>query len=865
MNKKQAPKYILKFFRWFCHPDFVEDIEGDLVESFERDQNNMGYKKARLAFLLEVVKLFRPSIIRPIEGTRRLNYYGMFKSNLKISCRNIARNKVFSLINISGLSLGLTCSILIALWVRDEYQVDTFHKDIDQIYKITSCEFLGDEVNGGYDTPGRLPEELKKVFPEVELAASQSWTSWHTFAVGDKNMLVPGTYAGEDFFQIFSYPVLIGSKEEALKSPESIAISRRMANNFFSNPENAIGKSITFENQTELVITAVFEDLDERSSDSFQYIINWEFFVAQNNWLEDWGNSGPSTFVKLKEQTDSELFGKKIQHFIKNYDKEYSEIDRLELGLQPYKDQYLYTNFENGKIAGGRIEYVKIFEIVAVFILLIACINYMNLSTARSTKRGKEIGVRKVIGAQKASIIGQFMVEALLFTSIAILLSLILIYLLLPQFNLLTNKSIAFPMSDIAFWSGITFLTILTGIVSGAYPAILLSTFKPIAVIKQNVKVGTSSGMLRKGLVIFQFSLCMIFIVGMIVISDQVSFVQNKNLGYQKENLVYVASRGDVRTNFDYFKNEVLKIAGVEGVTSMSSRPVELENSTSGVEWEGKDPTEKPKFTSSSVGYDFIETMQSTLVHGRDFSRDHEDGTNYIINEAALKTIGYEDPIGKPLTFWGRKGTIVGVVKDFHFESLHVPIKPLVLRLQRKNRTFGYAFIRINPDKMQYALQEIEKIHDKINPEFPFAHQFADEEYAAMYRSEQVVAKLSSVFAFLAIFISCLDLLGLVIFMAEQRVKEIGIRKVLGASVVQIITLLSKDFMKLVGISILLASPVAYYAMNNWLQGFEYHVNLHWWMFVIAALGAVVIALLTISFQSVRAAMMKPVKSLRAE
>jgi len=864
MNKNQPPKLLLRFFQWFCHPDYLEDIEGDLLERFERNINEQGYKKARIEFFKEVVKLFRLGIIRPMEGARRLNFYGMFKSNLKISWRNIARNKVFSLINISGLSLGLTCSILILLWVRDEYQIDNFHEDLAQIYKVTSIEYSGNEINGSYDTPGRLAEELKKAFPEVEMAAAHSTTGWYTFAVEDENMDVFGAFASEDFFKIFSYPLLIGSSKEVLKSPESIAISRRMANNFFSNPENAIGKSIKFENYRELKITAVFEDLNNSSSGNFQYIINWEFFIEQNKWLENWGNSGPSTYVKLKEQTDSNLLIKKMQHFIKNYDKGYSEIDRLELGLQPYKDQYLYTNFENGKIAGGRIEYVKIFEIVAVFILLIACINYMNLSTARSTKRAKEIGVRKVIGAMRPSIIGQFMLEALLFTSIAIFLSLLLINLLLPQFNILTGKSIAFPINDITFWSGITLLTVVTGIISGAYPAFLLSTFKPLSVIKQNAKVGTSTGLFRKGLVIFQFSLSMIFIVGMIVVSNQVAYVQNKNLGYQKNNLVYLASKGELSSNFDYFKNEVLKIAGVESVTSMSSRPIELDNSTGSVEWQGKDPSERPTFTPADIGYDFIKTMKSTLVYGRDFSQDHEDGTNYIINETALKTIGYKDPIGMPFTLWGNKGTIVGVVKDFHFESLHVPIKPLILRL-KKSSTYGYAFIRINPEKMQYALQEIEKIHDKINPEFPFEHQFADEEYAYLYRNEQVVSKISNIFGFLAISISCLGLLGLIIFMAEQRVKEIGIRKVLGASVTQIVTLLSKDFMILIGISIVLASPVAYYAMNNWLQGFEYHIDLQWWMFGIAGFGAILIALLTVSYQSIRAAMMKPVKSLRSE
>ena len=863
-QKNTPPKWLLQFFRWFCHPDFVEDIEGDLIERFERTAQSNGLKVAKKAFLKEVIKLFRPGIIRPIAGTYQLNFYGMFKNYLKISWRSMLRNKAFSIINVSGLSLGITCSVLIALWIQDEYRKDNFHQDLDRIYKVTSTEYSGSEVTGAYDTPGHLAEELKKVFPEVEYAAAHSWTGWFTFATDDKKMIVPGDFVGEDFLKIFSYPLLIGSVEDALNTPESIAISRTMANNFFGNPEQAIGQSIKFDNYRELQVKAVFEDVEDNSSFKFQYLINWEFFVERNKWLNDWGNSGPYTYVKLKPETDVNLFSEKIQHFIKNYDKDYSDLDRLELGLQPFKDQYLYTNFENGEIVGGRIEYVKTFEIVAVFIILIACINFMNLSTARSTKRAKEIGVRKVIGAYKPAIVSQFLLEAYLFTCLAIIFSLILLYIVLPQFNLLTGKNIDFPLTDPSFWIGIAGLTAATGLVSGAYPAFLLSTFKPITAIRQQLRNNNLSGLLRKGLVVFQFALSIIFVFAMIVISQQVAYIQTKNLGYQKNNLVYLKITGEMGKNFDYFKNEALKIPGVEQLSTMSNRPFSIENSTAEIEWEGKAPDERPTFTQAIIGYDFIETMRSSLLYGRDFSVEINDSANYIINEAALKVIGYQDPIGKPLTFWEVKGTIVGVVKDFHFNSLHVPIKPLVLRLA-KNKRWGYALVRIQPDKMKEALAGLEALHNKVDPAFPFAHQFADEEYAYMYKSEQVVAKLTAIFAFLAIFISCLGLLGLVVFMAEQRVKEIGIRKILGAKVNQIIALLSKDFMQLIFIAIVFALPVAYYAMVDWLQGFEYHIQLKWWMFALAALGAIVIALLTISFQSIKTAMMKPVNSLRAE
>ncbi len=789
----------------------------------------------------------------------------MFKNYLKASLRNLAKNKVFSLINISGLSLGLTCSILIALWVLDEYAIDAFHENGDRIYIVTSREYSGGEITyGGYDTPGLLGEELKKVLPEVEYASNSAWNGYHTFAVGDKKIKVPGNFGGPDFFKIFSYTLLLGTKQDALKFPESIAISRKMAATLFGSPELAMDKSITFENYKELKVTAVFEDLNDNVSEKFEYMINWDLFVERHRWVKDFNNSGPTTYIRLRAHVNAESLSPKIQHFLKNYTTEYSGLNRLELGLQPFGDKYLHSNFKNGYVSGGRIEYVQLFRLVAIFILLIACINFMNLSTARSIKRAKEIGVRKVNGAMKTALITQFMMEAFLFTAIAILTATLLLQILLPQFNLLTGKNILSPVTNTRFWIGIAALTLITGTISGSYPALLLSSFKPISVLKNNFKISSSSIFFRKGLVVFQFSLSMIFIVGMIVISSQVDFIQNKNLGYQKNNLIYVALTGKIASNFMTFKNEALQKQGILDISYMSQRPVELENSTADVKWEGKAADARPTFTEAAVGYDYVRTMQASLLYGRDFSEELADSSNYIINETALRIIGYKDPIGMPLTFWGVKGTIIGVVKDFHFNSLHVPIAPLVLRL-KTDKLSGFALIRTDPAKTQLALAGLEELHQKINPDFVFAHQFADEEYGFLYRSEQVVKQLSRYFAFLAIFISCLGLLGLVIFTAEQRTKEVGIRKVLGANAPQMVALLSKDFMKLVVVSIILSSPLAYYIMNEWLRSFEYRIDIHWWMFVSAATGAVLIAFVTVSFQAIKAAMANPVNSLKSE
>lgn len=789
----------------------------------------------------------------------------MIKSYITIALRNLVKNKIFSFINISGLALGLTCSIFIALWVQDEYAVDAFHEDISRIYTITSTEYSGHEITyGGYDTPGLLGDELKRVFPEVEYACNYGWIEYRTFDVEGKKIKRPGIFAGADFFRIFSYPLLLGSKETALKSHEGIALSRKVATTLFGSPEQAMDKSIRFENYKDLKVTAVFEDLGDNVSEKFEYIANWDFFVERNQWVKDWGNSGPTTFVKLREHANAEMLKPKLQHFLKDYDKGYSDIDRLELSIQPFGEKYLYSSFKDGKVAGGRIEYVRLFSLVAIFILLVACVNFMNLSTARSLKRAKEIGVRKVNGAVKTALVSQFMLEALLFASIAVVLALTALTIMLPQFNLLTGKSIQTPLSDGRFWTGIGALTVIAGIVSGSYPALLLSSFKPILAIKQNLKPGATAILFRKGLVVFQFSLSMIFIVGMIVISRQVTFIQNKNLGYQKSNLIYLPISGNISSNFNTFKLEARKIPGIVEIGQMSHRPVQLENTTGSVEWEGKDPDARPVFVQVAVGYDFIKTMQATIITGRDFAEDMADSAHYLINEQALRVIGYKDPIGMPLTFWGVKGTIIGVVKDFHFNSLHVPIEPLILRLD-KGHIGGVALIRIDPAKMSHALADLEQLHKKINPDFIFNYQFADEEYASLYKSEQVVKQLSGYFAFLAIFISSLGLLGLVIFTSEQRTKEVGIRKVLGASVSQIATLLSRDFIKLVMISILLSTPVAYYVMNNWLQGFEYRITINWWIFVVAAAGAVMMALLTISFHAIKTALQDPVKNLRSE
>jgi len=790
----------------------------------------------------------------------------MLKNYLKTAFRNLWKNKAFSFINIMGLALGLACSLLIMLWVSDEYKVDAFHKNGSRLYSVFERQFRDGEVNAFHGGPGIMADEMKKVLPEVQYATNYAWNELTTFESHNKIIKKSGNHAGQDFFKIFTYPLLEGNAATALQTPLDIAISKKMAEEFFGSTAQAIGKTIRYDNKKDLKITAVFDNVPQNSTAQFDYILNWQSFLQRNNWATDWTNNGPATYIVLREGTDAKAFEKKISRFLDNYNKEQTAHSFIRLGIQRYGDIYLHSNFDKlGELSGGRIQYVRLFSLVAVFILLIACINFMNLTTARSVKRAKEIGIRKVVGAFRFALIRQFIGEALLIVALAIIISLALVMFVLPLFNQLTEKQIHLPFSDPIFWLIIIGLLLITGLISGSYPALYLSSFKPVRVLKGSLKFSSGALWFRKGLVVFQFMLSILLIIGTIVVSKQVNYIQTVNLGYDRENLIYIPLEGELTASYQLFKNQSMQMAGIKDISRITDVPTQIENGTGGVEWEGKDPNSDIQFTQSAVGYDFIKTMHLQLAQGRDFSKDFAtDSVGYIINESALKRIAYKDPIGKPLTFWQKKGTIIGVLKDFHFNSLHVPINPIVLRLG-ENIGWGAAIVRTETSKTKEALVNLEKVCKNLNPKFPFTYKFSDEEYQKLYKSEQVVSHLARYFAFLAIFISCLGLLGLVIFTAEQRTREIGIRKVLGATVSNVVGLLSKDFLKLVFIANLISWPLGWWAMSKWLQNFEYRTAINWWVFVLAGFAAVLIALVTTSFQAIKAAIANPVKSLRSE
>ncbi|NSL86815.1 FtsX-like permease family protein [Chitinophaga sp. Mgbs1] len=789
----------------------------------------------------------------------------MLHNYFKIAFRNIFRNKAFSVINILGLASGIATSLLLLLWVQDELQTGRHYQHLDRLFRIMEHEIADGRIVTDEDTPGILAAELKAQLPEIAFAAGISNKEHHILRAGEKISRQEGCFAGADWFRIYSIPLLAGNPESALSAPDGIAVSRSLATSLFGDPGSASGKLIQIDNWRNVKVTAVFEDLPAGSTDKYDYLLNWDTYLKREPWLSVWENGGPGTRVLLKPNADPQKVSAKLKTFLKGRNKDINATFNIELFLQPEADAYLYSRFTNGRRDGGRIDYVRLFIIVAAFILLIAAINFMNLATAKAMKRAKEVGVRKVVGAQRLSLIWQFMNEALMMTIFAAIAALTIVMLCLPLFNQLTGKQLVLPAGDPAFWGLLLIILVVTAAFSGSYPAFFMSGIRPLAVLKGILRSGRGAQLFRRGLVVFQFVLSMLMIAGTIVVYQQLKYIQTKNLGFNRENLIIIPAEGEIPGKYGAFKQELLQQPGISAVTHMQTTPLYNGNTTDGVQWEGKDPGQAIQFNNTSVGYDFVSTMGLQLISGRDFSPAfRSDSSNYLINEAAAKRLGYPDPVGRPLTFGHKPGVIAGVLKDFHFNSLHVSIRPLIIRLN-ESWAYGSILIRTKPGATRQALAGIEAITRKMNPLYPFSYSFLDEDFRHIYNSEMVAGKLIALFTSLSIFIACLGLFGLAAFTAEQRTREIGVRKVLGASVSGIVALLSRDFLKLVMLAVIIATPIAWYATGQWLEQFSYRVSLSWTVFVAAGLIAITIAALTISFQSIRAALMNPVNSLRTD
>jgi predicted permease len=856
------PKNAVKFLRWFCREDYVEEIEGDLTEIFEKDYK-VSQRKASWKFIFSVIKYFRPGFIKSFKSDYQPNHQAMFRHNLLLTYRNFKRYKSSFLINLIGLSTGLACTFLIYLWVSDELNVDRFNSKDNRLFRAMEHRVRATGIWTSPTTPGPLAEALTGDMPEVEHAITATWSQSTTLSLGDKNITTDGRFVGKDFFNMFSYELIAGDANQVLKDKNSIVISDVLARKLFNTTENLIGKAIDYQHESQLQITGIFKSMPVNASDQFEFVASFEKYREGEDWLLSWGNTGTQTLVLLKPGVDVNAFNKKIADYIKV--KTNNEITYRTLFLKGYADNYLYGKYENGVLVGGRITYVKLFSIIAVFILLIACINFMNLSTARASRRVKEVGIKKAIGAGRKALIFQYIGESMVMSFLSLLVAMVLVYIFLSQFNIITGKHLSFELDSnrILLFLGVT---VFTGIVAGSYPALYLSGFNPATVLKGKLSSSFGELMARKGLVVFQFAISVLFIVSVVVVYKQIEFVQSTNLGYNKNNLVYFNLSGALSKteNQEIMIEEMKKIPGIENVSSTNHNLTGHNGGTSGVEWEGKNPEDRTEFERMVGNYDLIETLGIQMAEGRSFSRNFgTDSSAIIFNQKGIDFMGMKDPIGKVVKLWGEDRHIIGVVNDFHYESLHENFKPVFFILD-PNRTYRI-MARITAGKEKETISSIESLYKKLNPGFLFEYNFLDTVYQSQYENEQRVAILSKYFAGLAILISCLGLFGLAAFTAERRLKEMGIRKVLGSSELGIVYLLSSDFTKIVFVAIVIALPISYFMARYWLDGFAFSVPLQPWYFIAVGVLAMVIAWLTVGTQAIRAARVNPTLCLKNE
>ena len=797
----------------------------------------------------------------------------MFKNYFNTAWRSLLGNMAFSFINISGLALGMTCTLLIFLWMEDERRFDQSVPGAAQTYVVYEDLVSEGVPDPGYWTPGLLASELRRNVPEIKYATGFWDRDAVTSVFEAREKIIPfdhTCYADSDFFKVFNYPLLEGTAATALAGTDDMAISRDMAERFFGSPEAAFGKTIRYNDSHDFRVSAVFDNQPANVSHQFEYLLNWNSLIDSVRWMLDWIYRGPNTFIRLQPHADPVKVEAKIKYFLSTYlaNSNVGPGHRATLGLQPFDEMYLHSVFRNGKPTGGKIEYLELFSVAAMFVLLIACINFMNLATAWSFRRSKEVGVRKTIGATSSTLFSQFIWEALVMSVLAVVLALVMSTVLLPFFNQLTNKQIRIPFSSTGFWAGLGGFTLLTGFIAGSYPAVFLSSLSPLKVLKGALQFSSRSLLFRRGLVVFQFVLSIMLINATIIVSRQVDYLYTKNLGFDKENLVYMPFQGDLITKYQIYKQKLSRMPGIQGVTRSLQAPSHIGSHVYEISWDGKNPNSHIVAMHNGVGYEYLKVMNLQLLQGRDFSREFPtDSAGYILNEMAAKMTGYKEPIGKNLDFFGIHGHIIGVVKDFHLGSLHDPIKPLILWLGEAwpTRWGGVMLLKTKPGKTREAIASMKTVFQEIEPKFPFRYFFADEEYQRLYDNERTISQLSDGFSFLAILISCLGLLGLAMFTAEQRRKEIGIRKVIGASVASLVGMLAKDIVKLIMLAAVIASPFAWVAMNIWLQNYAYRIDISWWIFFLAAVIALLIALLTISYQALRSALGNPVKILRTE
>jgi len=788
----------------------------------------------------------------------------MLHNYIKIAFRSLRKNSVYSFINITGLSIGIASSVLILLWVADEYAYDRFHKNYDSIYKLYQSQQWAQGIGTGNSMPYPLKEVIKDKSSKIEHVVMTNWGEGNMLQVGDKRLNKMGLSASEDFFTMFSFDMVNGDPITALSDPTSIVITESTAKTFFEN-QDPINQTIKIDNGQELKVTGVIKDVPRQSFFRFDYVLPFAYYEATQSWVryskDNWNNNSFQMYVQLQPSATEADVNNSIESILKDNNP---KAPTAKLFLHPMNKWRLYSNFENGVNTGGMIEYVQLFTAIAIFVLIIACINFMNLATARSESRAREVGIRKSVGSRRKELIFQFLGESVMVTFLSSVLAIVVVELVLPSYNLLVNKNISIDYSNPWLWSIAIGWVFVIGIFAGSYPAFYLSSFQPVKVLKGKVNVGKGATTPRKVLVTLQFGFSIFLIIGTIVIYQQIMHVKNRDMGYDRENLMQIWTNGELETNFQTIREELVRTGVVKSVCKSNS-PITSIFSSNEVKWEGMPTEQRVSFATIATEYDYTETMGIKMLEGRDFSRDFKsDSMAVVINQAAVDLMGMDDPIGQKITFDNQELEIIGVMPDVVMDSPYQPVEAMTLIF---SPTWSSTItLRLNKtDNIGESINIVENVFKKLNPTYPFEFRFADADFQQKFATINLISRLATIFATLAIIITCLGLFGLAAFTAEQRTKEVGIRKVMGATVSSLVILISKDFSRLVIVGFLFSGPLAWWFLSNFLERYEYRTTVMWWVLPLAGAGALILALIIVSTQALRAATANPSQSLRSE
>ncbi|MDJ1471345.1 ABC transporter permease [Xanthocytophaga flava] len=883
-QKPQPPRWVQRLLQYRLPTGLSEEVQGDLDELFDLWVDEMGIQKARWKYIGQVLGFLRPlperkqsyiprDVLPPslLTTPSPITQISMFRNYFKIAFRNLTRNKGYSFINIGGLAIGMAVAMLIGLWIYDEVSFDRYHKNYDRIAQVVQNQTIDGRVQTWLGQAMQLGPAIESSYGNYfKHIVRTSWPGDHILKAGDKTLVKSGMYMEPGGPEMLSLVKIRGSMD-GLKDPYSILLSETVAQAIFGDSD-PIGRLIKIDNKMDVKVTGVYKDLPVNSTfANITFIAPWDLLISSEN-LKDkvgWGNSWFQTFVQVSDKVDMNQASEKIKYVKRDNIKVDRDDLRFkpEMFLHPMSQWHLYSEFENGVSVGGKIRFVWLFGIIGAFVLILACINFMNLSTARSEKRAKEVGVRKVVGSERIQLIWQFLGESLLVAFFSLVIAILLVVLTLPLFNEIADKKISILWVSPWFWLSCIIFCLFTGLIAGSYPALYLSSFHPVKVLKGTFRVGRFAAAPRKVLVVLQFTVSVFLIVGTLVVFRQIQFVKDRPLGYDRNGLLTIPMKTqESHDHYNAFQNDLMNTRMVSSMAQSESAITNAWVTNGGFQWKGKDPGLQDEIVTVGVTHHFGKTVDWKIKSGRDFSEAFStDSSGFILNEAAVKYMGFKQPLGEVVKAFGGKYTVIGVVKDMVTQSIYDPVRPTIFYIDTFKR-LSLIDIKISPQaNTSQAIDKIKTLFLKHNPATPFDYRFADEEFAAKYKEEERIGKLASIFATLAIFISCLGLFGLASFVAEQRTKEIGIRKVLGATVISLWQLLSREFVWLVLIAFIIATPLAWYFLNSWLQDYQYRTNIPGWIFAATGLGLLLITLLTVSFQAVKAALINPVKSLRNE